>query len=550
MDPSSPFMTFSNTTLWLKALLTAATLLLLFLRYRAGKSSAAVGTARTYSVRTKLAIGLAVVFSFGVFHNLGTFRGGSFVHYGEMFHYYIGSKYFKELSYYELYNAVIVADTEQGNELAPLPFFTDLNTYKNLRREVAVRDAARVKGLFSEQRWNAFKDDVAFFKSKINKPGSPDMIFLLMDHGYNASPVSTLLLGTLTNWVPLTHALWLALIDVALVLLMIALVFRSFGFELGALFATYFFVSILSGQEFLSGSLLRYDWLLYIVVAVCLLDRGRYAWAAFFLTLSAMLRIFPAVLFYGIAVTMVQKLRATRRIDKQSVRFTVTAAATALLLFVLPSVSLGSVTQPWQDFYGKIRLHESGVYVNHLGFAGVALFEPSHLSLERFAKAFRSPDPDIVHHWQEVKAYELRNKRPLMVFATLVVLACITTLMWRRQEGESQSVLWPLFLIYTTSYISAYYYTFLCLFILLFFRRPNSLSSFVPVCLLLIQNLCALITDSFKPSPIVFFSLINIYLFSCFLAILAYELYGTLSSTRSAPATTPQRERRPRARRK
>ncbi|HET8939729.1 MAG TPA: hypothetical protein VFN67_40095 [Polyangiales bacterium] len=543
MDQSTPFQTFSYTTLWLKLLLTAATLCLLYLRYRAGKTGA---PARTYSPRTKLALGLAVVFSFCVFHNLGTFRGGSFVHYGEMFHYYVGSKYFKELGYYDLYNAVIVADTEQGNDFAPLPFYTDLKTYKNLKRDAALRDTERVKSLFSEQRWSAFKADIAFFKSKIDKPNSPDMIFLLMDHGYNASPVSTFLLGTLTNLVPLDFVLPLALIDVALVLLMIAFVFRSFGFELGALFAVYFFSSILSGQEFLSGSLLRYDWLLFIVVAVCLLDRGRYAWAAFFLTLSAMLRIFPAVLFYGIAVSMFQKLRATRKIDKQSARFIATAAATALVLFLLPAISLGSVTQPWKDFYGKISLHESGVYVNHLGFAGVALFEPSQLSLERFATAYQGRDPDIVRHWQDVKEHELRNKRPLMVFAAMAVLACITVLIWRRQDSESSSVLWPLFLIYATSYVSAYYYTFLCLFILLFFRRANSLSSFLPVSLLLILNLCALITDSFKPSPIVFFTLLNLYLFVCFAAILGFELFNP----RVASATVSQRERRPRARRK
>gem|GEM_PF-3650127 len=540
MDQSSPFMTFSHSTLWLKFLLTAVTLVLLFLRYRAGKTGA-------YSLRTKVAVGLVVAFSFCVFHNLGTFRGGSFVHYGEMFHYYVGPKYFKELGHYELYNAVIVADTEQGNEFAALPFYTDLRTYQNLKRHVAVRDALRIKGLFSEQRWDAFKADVAYFKSKLNKPKSPDMIFLLMDHGYNGSPVSTFLLGTIANLVPVTQVLWLALIDVGLVLLMIAVVFRTFGFELGALFAIYFFTSILSGQEFLSGSLLRYDWLLYIVVAVCLLDRGRYAWAAFFLTLSAMLRVFPALLFFGIAVTMFQKLRATRKIDRQSARFTAVAGATALLLFVLPSVSLGSVTQPWKDFYGKIRLHESGVYVNHLGFAGVALFEPSQLSLESFATAFKTRSPDIVRHWQDVKEHELRNKKPLMIFAGLVVLACITAVIWRRQEHESHSVLWPLFLVYATGYVSGYYYTFLCLFILLFFRRAGSL---VPIYILLTFNLCALITDAFKPSPIVFYTLLNIYLFVSFASILGYELYTHLRQPQLAPSTAePTKRRRPPRRR-
>jgi hypothetical protein len=533
MDPSTPFMTFSYSTLWLKVLISAATLWLLYLRHRAGTG--------TYSVQTKATIGLALVFSFCVFHNLGTFKGGSFVHYGEMFHYYVGPKYFQELGYYDLYNAVIVADTEQDNELAPLPFFTDLRTYQNVKRDVALRDAERVKGLFSEQRWSAFKDDVAFFKRKIDKPGSPDMIFLLMDHGYNGSPVSTFLLGTLANLVPLTHVIWLALIDVLLVLLMIGVVFRSFGFELGALFSAFFFASILSGQEFLSGSLLRYDWLLYIVVGVCLLDRGRYATSAFFLTLSAMLRIFPALLFYGIAVSMLQKLRAARELDRQTARFTLTAGATALLLLVLPAASLGSVSQPWQDFYGKISLHQRGVYVNHLGFAGIALFEPSQLSLERFVHRFQTRDPDIVRHWQDVKEHELRNKRPLMIFAALVVLAGVTAVIWRRREPESSSALWPLFLVYATSYMSAYYYTFLCLFILLFFRR----GSLLPVCLLLVLNLCALVTDACKPSPIVFYTLLNVYLFLCLASILGYELW----KTRLAPATA-EPPKRARSRRK
>lgn len=186
---------------------------------------------------------------------------------------------------------------------------------------------------------------------------------------------------------------------------------------------------------------------------------------------------------------------------------------------------LGAVTQPWQDSYGKISLHDRGVYVNHLGFAGVALFEPSHLSLQRFATTFRSRDGDIVRRWQDVKEHELRGKKPLTIFAALAVLACVTIVIWRMQERERVSMLWALFMIYMVSYISAYYYTFLCLFILLFFRRGNSRSAFVPMCCLLVFNLCALVTDSSNPSPIVFFTLLNIYLLACFTVLLGYELY-------------------------
>jgi hypothetical protein len=561
MPQPGPLLTFSNTILWLKVALSVAALALLYVRYREGKAAGA--SSKTYPLRTKVFIALAVLFSCGVFHNLGSFRGGSFVHYGEMFHYYLGTKYFKELGYYDLYNAVIVADTEQGNALARLPFYTDLRTYQNAQRATALGDADRIKHLFSEDRWNAFKDDVAFFKEATGVPRSPAFGFFLMDHGYNASPASTFLLGLLTNAVPVTQLRLLALLDVLLVAAMIALVFRTFGFEMGALFSTYFFVNILNDHEYISGSLLRYDWLLYVVAAVCLLERGRHASSAFFLTLAAMLRVFPAVLFYGVAVTMVQRSRATRTLDKQSVRFIATAAVTGLVLFLLPAVSLGSVVQPWKDFYAKTELHDSGVYVNHIGLRGIVLFEPSHLSLDKFVAAYKSPyTDDIVRHWQDVKENELQQKRPAIILCSLLVLACLTAILWKRKAAESESVLWPLLLVYAMSYLSHYYYAFLCLFVLLFFRRPGSLGAFVPLCLLLAFNIAALVTDHFSPSPIVFYTLLNIYLFLCLSAILGFELYtnvfrpspaGAVASSSAPPdlrRAVKQRRRPPRVRSK
>ncbi|HKU37642.1 MAG TPA: hypothetical protein VJR89_05830 [Polyangiales bacterium] len=517
-------MTFSNTILWLKVILSAATLVFSYLRWRTGAKP-------ELSSRSKLIIGFAVVFSFAVFHNLGTFRGGAFVNYGEMYHYYLGSKYFEELGYYELYNATIVADAEQGNSFASLPFYTDLRTYQNTPRQTALRDVARIKGRFSSQRWEAFKADVAFFKQATSTPEAPSgLMFLLMDHGYNASPMSSFVLGALTNAIPVSQLQLLAAIDVLLVAAMIALVFRSFGFETGAVFAVYFFVNILSGHEYISGSLLRYDWLLYIVAAVCSFDKGRYASAAFFLSLSALLRIFPALLLFGVAVSMVQRARTTRTLDRKSLRFIVSAGVTALTLFLLPAASFGSVLQPWQDFYAKTSLHDSGVYVNHLGLRGMVLFEPSHLSLEKFVAAYKTASSDIVRHWQDVKENELSHKRPLLASCSLFVLACLTAIIWKRNEPESASVLWPVLLVYTTGYLSTYYYAFLCLLVLLFVRQKR----FVPLALLLGFNIGALLTDSFKPSPIVFFTLINVYLFLCLAAILGFELYTSVSSTRAA----------------
>src|SRR6187431_1018355 len=105
----SPILSTSNGLLWLKVILSGATLVLLYFRYRRGKTSHVAS--RTYSFRTRAMIALAVLFSFAVYHNLGASRSGGFVHYPDMFHYYLGTKYFQEIGYSDLYNAVIVADT-------------------------------------------------------------------------------------------------------------------------------------------------------------------------------------------------------------------------------------------------------------------------------------------------------------------------------------------------------------------------------------------------------------------------------------------------------
>jgi hypothetical protein len=187
MTGAAPLLSFS-AVLWLKGLLTAAMLVLLYRRYRQGGASGASSAELSFAARAVIVA--AILLSAVVFHNLGGVRGGTFVHYGETFHYYLGSKYFEELGYYELYNAVIAADAEQENALAGIPFFTDLHTYQNARRETALAESDRVRGLFSNERWSTFKQEVAFFKRATGMPHSPGLRFLVTDHGYNASPTS------------------------------------------------------------------------------------------------------------------------------------------------------------------------------------------------------------------------------------------------------------------------------------------------------------------------------------------------------------------------
>jgi hypothetical protein len=57
----------------------------------------------------------------------------------------------------------------------------------------------------------------------------------------------------------------------------------------------------------------------------------------------------------------------------------------------------------------------------------MVLFEPSHLSLERFVKKYSETHADdIVRYWQDVKEKEYRRKKPVIVFSAMFVLMCLT----------------------------------------------------------------------------------------------------------------------------
>jgi len=53
------------------------------------------------------------VLAFLTFFNFGFWHFPNFVHGWDTFHYYIGSKYFKELHYERLYECVATADSEE-----------------------------------------------------------------------------------------------------------------------------------------------------------------------------------------------------------------------------------------------------------------------------------------------------------------------------------------------------------------------------------------------------------------------------------------------------
>ena len=75
------------------------------------------GTPNSRKLRDRLLIVVGVL-SFCAYWNFCSFHFGNYIHVWDTFHYYVGSKYFKELSYDRLYECVAVADSEEPGRCA------------------------------------------------------------------------------------------------------------------------------------------------------------------------------------------------------------------------------------------------------------------------------------------------------------------------------------------------------------------------------------------------------------------------------------------------
>src|ERR1019366_374454 len=90
---------------------------------------------------------------------------------------------------------------------------------------------------------------------------------------------------------------------------------------------------------FTGGAFLRQDWLLYLVLAACLLRKHYWGLAGASLAMSSLLRVFPAIFFAGIAVVAITYFLKHKRLARHHVRV-FAGAALATVVLVAASVSV------------------------------------------------------------------------------------------------------------------------------------------------------------------------------------------------------------------
>lgn len=379
--------------------------------------------------------------------------------YWDVYHYYLGAKYAPELGYTNLYQCTVTADDEDGFAV----LYGARGVVRELRDNSAVPVAQvfaspeRCLDRFSPERWAEFKHDVAFFRTHL-----PYALWnrLVIDHGYNASPVWTLFGGPIANLVPLSDAGFAVLmaLDTCLLVALWGLAWVTFGTRAVSLALLLWGTSFATGNWWTHGAFLRHLWLFGSVAGLCCLRRGLPASAGALLAGATLLRIFPAFHVLGVALRALLDMLGARRISLDSTRrrFAVGGIAASVLL-VAASLPVAGGPGVWRDFVANTRKHYEVRATNTMGMEALTEW-----------RAVLGGSPSAQPPATRPDASALRRVR----IATALLFLPLLLLALRRQPDWVAAILASAWLPFVTD-LGSYYYAYLAVFAFLAGVRPG-----------------------------------------------------------------------------
>jgi hypothetical protein len=443
--------------------------------------------------------------------NFGTFHGTRVVHYWDSFHYYMGAKYFKETRYTNLYQCSAIGEVDDGRKaefkkrkIRDLRDNTLLPAMPQLERDQECRAA------FTPERWAAFRQDLRLFRSHM---GTSWWGKMFKDHGYNATPVWNMVGSGLTNlsWnvgIPpegrttspadtrtLSKAdrvevkkhfneverpafearlYKLVALDFALYAGIFIMLGWAFGLRIMALAMLVWGAGYPWAYFWTGGGFGRVPWLFMATAGLAFVKKGHPILGGFSLTWSALLRVFPGGLVFGITLKIIWDFFSKRknapevqaaqgaprkllaRISKTHWRFIAgcTLAVATLVPASLPSAD-GFAAYP--EFIANSMKHKATPLTNHMGLPTLLAYHPKRTS--RYTKNSKLEDPFGV--WKSERKRTLKERRLIHV-GLLLMFAALIMYTSRRLEDWAVTSLSVLFMIGIFE-LTCYYYNFVVL---------------------------------------------------------------------------------------
>lgn len=339
-------------------------------------------------------LGAIAIAAWAAWFDFGAMPPTGGVHRHDVFHYYVGAKYHRELGYALLYRCTAVAEAEDGREAEVRQRqMRDLVTLRIVLAAEALADPAACRARFSDERWRAFREDVSRFRA-----GLPEAKWreTQTDHGYNPSPAWTVTTGALARVAPSTDTglRALALLDVLLLLGAVAALHRAFGLRVAALALILWGTQEPAKFTWIAFAMGRTDWLFLLVASLSLLRLRRPALAGAALGCAAMMRVFPAIGLLGVVLAGVASPAIRARFAPARRRFVAGFLAAAVALVALGGAVAGPSS--WMEWAHHLRRHTAGASSNDVGLGVIVAFDRSH-RLEAVQERMPSAAPEV---WQ------------------------------------------------------------------------------------------------------------------------------------------------------
>ncbi len=398
-----------------------------------------------------------------------------------VYHYYVGSKYFPELGYFGLYAATLAADdafqlekkTAHGKEARRLKKVRDFAPLKKARdmRDYLVKPRKDIVASFSEfemspRRFAQLGRDTRFLRTYMGiKP--PGWTNTVQDLGYNPGPAWTLVGVPLANLVPPRWP-WFHLIsnsDVPFFVLTFLLLWWGFGLRVASAMALWT-CTIQFNESRFAGGFLQYDWFASTLACAAFYRRGWYRAAGVSLTWGAMTRVFPGFLILPFVIYAARDgLAAARRGGRDPLRagwrgirarhraFLLAFTIGCGVLFV-GSHFTGRGLQTWPGWVEKIARHSHNHAVTSNQRVGVG-----RLAIHAPAKG---------RFWAERtgdREKKLDAGRPTKRALQLLGLGLLIPALWRRRDIDGFVL--AMFSVFCAVVLSRYYASTWSVFFLL-----------------------------------------------------------------------------------
>jgi hypothetical protein len=376
------------------------------------------------------ALGVMAVVALLAYTNFGQFHHGGLIHHWEQLHYFLGSKYFPEVGYDGIYSATLAAERELDLGHGIQSYVRDLRTNEVVPVRSLLNHMDEVRDRFTDERWQLFREDTRYFLEH----NRYDYISnIRRDHGYNPTPTWTFSARLFSAWPSASNGTLTALAGLDWVLLgaMFVMIFRTFGSRVGCLAVIIFGLGYPWRFDWVGGAFLRQDWLAAVGIAVCLMQRRRFALAGGLVAYAFMVRVFPGGFLVGPAVVFVRHLFERRPIAW------FWRLALGFVVGVVLCLAAGSLTgrgpQAWSDFKWNLGKHHGTWLTNNVGLKNTMLYDRA--TMRRDDVDFSLPEPWI--RWQEKMNRLQEERRVWLLLATGAFLAVVAAASWRMEIHEA-----------------------------------------------------------------------------------------------------------------